>query len=233
MKDDSFEEKPLKRETYRRFVYLETSLYWGQGVTAKALGKVFGIARQNAQHSIEDYRTRHPDNMHYNPSAKRHEASAVFQPHYISLEPLRYLDYLRGNSLANHYWEDEDWGHLPVTDVDALFRPHLEQDIASQVVSAIQARQVLTIHYHAKFGGFEHLTISPGQLVYASRRYHVRAYCFERNRFIDLVLSRMLEARTVVHEDWISLAEDREWNRHVELVFMPNPALPEAMKKTL
>ncbi|MEZ5479778.1 MAG: hypothetical protein R3E95_20565 [Thiolinea sp.] len=72
------------------------------------MGQTFGIARQNAQRSIDDYRAGHPDNMSYNPSAKRHEASPVFQPYYISREPLRYLDYLRGNSLANHYWEDED-----------------------------------------------------------------------------------------------------------------------------
>lgn len=232
MKNDISKNNLLKREIYRRFVYLETCLYWGQGVTASGLGEAFGIARQNAQASIAAYRNRHPDNMTYNPSSKRHEASTTFQPHYISQEPLRYLDYLRGNTLSNHFWEDEDWGHLPVEDVDYLFKPHIDKEIARKVVSAIQNEQTLALYYHAKAVGHETLTISPSHLVYASGRYHIRAYCFEHNRFIDLVLSRMIGAE-YSYEDWISSAEDQEWNTYVELAFIPNPELPQALKETL
>ena len=229
---DMSNEKHLKRESYRRFVYIETCLYWGEGVSAGALGKTFGIARQNAQNSIMQYRQRHPDNMLYNTSTKRHEISSTFQPFYINQEPLRYLDYLRGNSLANHYWEDEDWNHLPVVDVDSLFKPQIDGDIARLVVSAIRDQKTLQLYYHAKFAGFENLAISPNHLVYASGRYHVRAYCFERNRFIDLVLSRMLSA-DLADKDWVSSDEDELWNSYDDLCFMPNPELTDATRETL
>ena len=93
----------MKRDMIRRFAYIETCLYWGAGITAGELGKTFGIARQNAQTTIDSYRKQQPGNMVYNPASKRHEASKYFQAHYISQEPRHYLNYLRGNSLTNHF----------------------------------------------------------------------------------------------------------------------------------
>nr|CAA6827776.1 MAG: Transcriptional regulator [uncultured Thiotrichaceae bacterium] len=222
----------MKRDILRRFAYIETCLYWGEGLTAVQLGKTFSIARQNAQASIETYRKKHPDSMTYNRSTKRHEAGDNFRPQYISREPRHYLNYLRGNALANHYWEDEEWGHLPVEDVDSLFRPYLNAQVIGSTIRAIQNQEVLRIYYHAKAGGFENLTIAPNHLVYASKRYHFRAYCYELNRFIDLVLSRIIET-DVIQEDWVSSDEDNEWNTHAELSFIPNPELPESVRNTL
>jgi hypothetical protein len=221
----------MNRDTYRRFVYIETCLYWGIGVTARQLGSTFQIARQNAQASIDAYRQLHPGNMAYNRSRKRHEAIGSFIPKYIKQDPLRYLNYLRGNSLANMFWEDEEWGGLPVQDVDTLFRPYMESETVRKVVTAIQIRQALYLEYHAK-EGVRYLTIAPNHLAYASRRYHLRAYCYEWNKFIDLVLSRILSAE-FYDKDWVSSEEDAEWNREIELQFIPNPELPETLKKTL
>ncbi|MEN8128898.1 MAG: WYL domain-containing protein [Pseudomonadota bacterium] len=200
-------------------------------MTARQLGETFDIARQNAHASIDAYRNLHPKNLTYNPSRKRHEVTEIFKPHYINLEPRRYLNYLRGNSLANQYWEDEEWSKLPIHDMDTSFRTYLETATVRKVVSAIQAQQALHLYYHAK-AGTQHLTIAPNQLVYAGRRYHVRAYCYDWNKYIDLVLSRILEVEFSA-EDWVSSEEDKEWNAYIELRFIPNPELPESLKKTL
>lgn len=222
----------MKRDMLRRFAYIETCLYWSGGITATQLAKVFVIARQNAQISIEAYRQKYPGNMVYNASTKRHEASDSFQAHCIKPEPLRYLNYLRGNSLTNHFWEDEDWGHIPVEDADAFYRPYIDKDVIRVVTEAIQQHKTLQLYYHSKADGFEHLTIAPQHLIYASKRYHIRAFCFQKNKPVDLVLSRMLEVE-FSDQPWVSSAEDEEWNNSVELQFMPNPDLPELVKKTL
>lgn len=222
----------MKRDLLRRFAYIETCLHWGDGITAVQLGRVFGIARQNAQASIEAYRQQYPDNMVYNRSSKHQEASDDFKPHHISQEPRHYLNYLRGNALANRFWEDEDWGHLPVEDVGSLFRPHLDSHVVSIVTSAIQNQQALELYYHAKAGGYENLTIAPNQLVYASNRYHIRAYCYGLYKFIDVVLSRIIDVE-ISHNDWVSSAEDDHWNTFIALRFTPNPELPEPLKRTL
>jgi hypothetical protein len=221
----------MNRDTYRRFAYIETCLYWGAGITARQLGKTFEIARQNAQASINAYRELHPSNIQYHASRKCHIATDVFEPHYISDKPELYLNYLRGNHLTSKFWQDEDWSELPIYDVDTLFRPHLQTDIIRIVVSAIQAKQALYLYYHAK-AQTHYLTVAPNQLVYASRRYHVRAYSYDANKYIDLVLSRILEAGFSA-EDWVSSDEDKEWNTYVDLRFKPNPKLPEQLRNTL
>ena len=222
----------MKRDLSRRFAYIETCLYWSGGITAGQLGKTFDITRQNAQASIEAYRQKYPHHMSYNASTKRHEASTDFQPHCISQEPRHYLNYLRGNSLTNHFWEDEEWGHLPIEDIDAIYRPYLDESVIRTVIQAIQTQKTLRLYYHSKASGFEYVAIAPHQLVYTSRRYHLRAYCFSKHKFIDLVLSRMLEVE-FAHYDWVSAAEDHEWNEYIELHFTPNPDLPKELKETL
>ncbi len=221
----------MNRDTSRRFAYIETCLYWGVGITARQLGETFEIARPNAQASITAYRELHPNNLRYNGSLKRHEASDTFEAHYISDKPELYLNYLRGNHLTSKFWKDEDWSELPIHDVDTLFRPHLQSDITQTVVSAIQTQQALHLYYHAK-AKTHYLTVAPNQLVYASRRYHVRAYSYDANKYIDLVLSRILEA-DISTEDWVSSAEDKEWHTYVDLHFKPNPELPEQLRNTL
>lgn len=222
----------MKRDMSRRFAYIETCLYWSGGITASQLGKVFGITRQNAQLSMDAYRQKYPNNMIYNPSTKRHETSHSFQTHCISQDPLRYLNYLRGNSLTNHFWEDEDWGYIAIEDVDALYRPYINKHNIQLVIEAIQSHKTLNLYYHSKLEGFENLTIAPHQVVYVNKRYHLRAFCYQKNKPIDLVLSRMLEVAFSTKQ-WVSNTEDHEWHDFIDLKFKPNPALPEKLKNTL
>ncbi len=221
----------MKRDTYRRFAYIETCLYWGLGITATQLGKVFTLARQNAQACLDAYRKQNPASMEYDPKQKRHKATTDFQPRYIEDEPEKYLHYLRGNQLSNAFWEDEEWDGLPVYDVDTLFRPHLDRDCVRLLITAIQHRQVVTIYYHSK-ALTHYLSISPNNLVFASRRYHIRAYCHDWQRYIDVVLSRVLEAQVSI-EDWVSAEEDKDWQTYLDLYFQPNPDLPAQMIDTL
>lgn len=147
----------MNRDTFRRFAYIETCLYWGGGITASHLARTFEITRQNAQKCLDAYRILHPQQMQYSPSLKHHIASDNFQVNYISDKPELYLDYLRGNQLAAYYWQEEDWSNLPVYDVDRLFRTKLEGNHLSQILSSIRSQTALTIHYHSK--------LQPHQLV--------------------------------------------------------------------
>jgi hypothetical protein len=61
----------MKLDTQSRFAFIETRLYWGEGVTARELAEVFGFARQTAQGVIEDYRRRHPEAIVFDASRKR------------------------------------------------------------------------------------------------------------------------------------------------------------------
>lgn len=221
----------MNRDTFRRFAYIETCLYWGEGITASQLAHTFEITRQNAQKCLDAYRLLHPEQMSYQSSLKCHIATNQFQVNYINNKPEVYLDYLRGNQLAAYYWADEEWTDLPIYDVDRSFRTHLDNSHVQQVLNAIRRKKALCIYYHSKSQTYR-LIISPNRLVYASRRYHIRAYCHTWGRYIDVVFSRLLEV-SEGFEDWVSDVEDYEWHLPLTLTFIPNPDLPEQLRKTL
>lgn len=221
----------MKHDIQRRYAFIETCIYWGMGLTATHLGRIFGIARQNAQKNIKDYKTSYPGQMRYNSSSKCHEASESFKPKLIRNQPDAYLDYLRGNHLVSRFWSENDWSELTVYDVDEKTRPYLDRHCVRIVISALEHQKVVRIHYHSK-NLTQHLTISPNNLVYASQRYHVRAYCHESFHYIDLGLSRILDAELTT-DDWVSEEEDTNWNTPIELQFTPNVELPRQVFNTL
>ena len=221
----------MKHDIQRRYAFIETCLYWGMGLTATHLGRIFGIARQNAQKNIMDYKASYPGQMKYNTSLKCHEADEDFKPKLIRDQPDAYLDYLRGNHLVSRFWSENDWSELTVYDVDERTRPNLDTHCVRIVISALEHKKVVRILYHSK-NTTQHLTISPNNLVYASQRYHVRAYCHDSFHYIDLGLSRILDAELMV-DDWVSDEEDANWHTPIDLRFTPNAKLPEQVLSTL
>lgn len=221
----------IKHRGSERFAYIETCLYWGRGVTAPQLAEIFGIDRRSAQVIIAQYREKYPHQITYNESTKRHEPTTSFEAYFINTDPHLYLDYLRGSQLVEHFTDHVTWGDLTVVDVDRYFRTAIDGQTVKAIIKSIHHKQALSIEYHAK-SQWHYITISPHRLVYASRRYHVRAYVHEWNQYVDIVLSRIYTLCST-QEAWVSGDNDEEWSRYIELHFKPNPSLPEHIKHTL
>jgi len=225
----------LKKHQRERFEYIETRLLWGEGLTASELSQVFDISRPIAQKVITDYRERHPNQMIYQSSQKRHIASNDFEPLYIKVDPLKFLDYLRGSTLIGLYREERDWSEFEVTDVSRLLHPDLTVSVIQKVLSALNRKQTVYIEYKTKAlesGKWTSRVISPNHLVYANNRYHIRAYCHFKCQFLDFVLSRIKYAE-INHEDWVPSHEDEEWNENIKLAFKPNPELSQGVQNAI
>ncbi len=216
-----------------RFEFIETRLFWGDGLTAGDLAEAFGITRQSAQSAIEDYRRRHPRQMKYDPKRKRHVPESSFTPNYIRKAPVRFLDYLRGQTLAGFYREERGWSDIELTDVDRLLRPDLPVEPIRTVLTALLQKQVVHIDYRSKNrDSATTRSISPNHLVFADDRYHLRAYCHHQEVFLDFVLSRISRAE-ITDAEWVSSVEDHGWNTFVTLCFRPNPGLPEEARDAI
>ena len=221
----------MKHRQSERFAYIETCLYWNGGVTAPQLADAFGIDRRNAQVVIAQYREKYPQQLIYNESNKRHEPSQSFQPNIIKTDPHLYLDYLRGGYLVGRFIDYTTWTDLSVVNVDDLFKTSIDNQMVKAIINAAQLKQALMIEYHAK-AKWNYLTISPHRLVYASRRYHVRAYAHEWQTYIDIVLSRIYSIQPT-EQGWVSDEGDKKWHTSIELKFQPNPNLPLQAINTL
>lgn len=216
------------RHLLDRFAYIETELFWGGGLTAGQLARTFDISRQMAQKTINQYREQYPQHMHYVPERKRHEATNSFVPAFIRTTPLAFLDYLRGHALVGLYRYEQEWSDLDVVDVDRHLRPDLDPDPAKIVLTALRCHKAVKIDYRKKDlepGSISIRVISPNKLVFVDSRYHLRAYCHNKCRYLDFVLSRIAHAEPV-YDDWIPSDYDKEWNEFVELRFQPNSELP-------
>lgn len=71
--------------------------------------------------------------------------------------------------------------------------------------------------------------VFPHSLVRAPRRWHMRAWCTERDDFLDFVLSRVQAAEPVDDARPKEAVEERDagWTRMVDLRIVPHPSLTE------
>lgn len=221
----------MKHDLLRRFAYIETCLYWGNGLTAPHLGEIFGIARQNAQKVIEQYRQQYPENILYDRSKKRHIASDEFSPAIINPQTEKYLDYIRGIAAMEHYLQADEWTEIPFETDDQYLKPPQYRPIVRAVLSSIQEERAIHILYRAK-SEVQTMLISAHHLVYANYRYHVRAYDHTEGWFRDLVLTRFIEVEEA-KETWVSSANDERWIKELTLRFQINPELPAETQYTL
>jgi len=228
----------MSPQLLERFEYIETALFWGKGVTAGDLRETFHLSRQTAQSVIDRYRRAHPDAMAYDASRKCHRPTNLFVPRYISSEVIRFLDYLRGETLVGYFREEAEWSHLEVHDVDRLLQPRLPLEPARTVVRGLLERRAVQMDYRKKNLSLSERIdriISPNHLVFADGRYHVRAYCHVRNAYLDFVLTRVVEARLLddSQTEWVSDRFDEDWQTFLELSFEPHPSLPESVREAI
>ncbi len=221
----------MKPDMLERFAFIESRVYWGDGLSAQELGRVFGLARQTAQGVIDAYRKQHPGTLRYDEQRRRQVATSGFQPHYIQESPTAFLDHLRAQAMNAYYMQDQEWDELPFYDVDHWLRPQLQREPIKALLSALLEHKNVTMYYHSKLSA-RLREFSPNTLIFAGNRYHIRGYCHLQQAFLDFVLSRIIHIEPSTTE-WVSSRDDKAWNKFVALRFQPHRELPEEARSAL
>lgn len=221
----------MKHDMLRRFAYIEAQLLWGGGLTARALADTFGIARPNAQQTIAQYNEGHPGQMLYDRRRRRQERTQHFKPVYIRPQVSRFLDYQRAVAQIARFFDEPDWADLPFTDADDLVPQFYLNEPVGLVLAALRNENAVGIDYWGK-SSVGARCISPHHLVFADDRYHVRAWCHDRQAGRDFVLTRIFHAWPCA-EERIGEDADTDWQARCDLVFLINPALPKDAREAL
>ena len=205
-----------------------TLLFKGEAVRADLVHR-FNIAAAQATKDFTLYRELASGNIEYDQKLKLHKRGEAF-------EPLFNYDVVRTLATISQGYGDGFTGKVkPPLACEApyhLNKPSLS--IVAQVTEAIHKSKALSISYVSLSSGETTREIVPHTLVDNGLRWHIRGFDRKHgpngkpNGFRDFVLTRIKEAvvleESTLHEAELE-AQDRQWNRFVELELVPHPRI--------
>lgn len=202
-------------------------------MTRAALMHRFGISGPQASDDISKYLELAPDSVEYDRVRKAFVPTRQFQPCVTTPDARQYLTQLlllADDAIAS----TDSWlGEVPPHAVMPRVRRRLDTETLKPVVSAIKRRRAIEILYQSMSTPEPVLRwIAPHALVYDGARWHVRSWCFNRSRFTDFVLARILQIRES-RASTIDPAVDREWHEIFTIELAPHPGLSESQRQAI
>lgn len=221
----------LSQTQRERLAFIEFRLYFLGDVSRADIMRRFGLAPAGATRDFALYKELFPSNLRLDGVTKTYLITDDFVPAFDhSLERvLTALSQGFGDGLG------PATGPLISCEVpDSLNHPKLK--VLAPITRAIRRQRPVHIIYTSKSSGRTERTIVPFTMVTDGLRWHVRAYDRYRQKFIDLVISRIDHAVELVDEkvgDHERSSQDIQWNRVVELELVPHPGreYPEIAEK--
>jgi hypothetical protein len=217
----------------RRLEFIEYRLRWSDRLNRSDLTTFFGISVPQASLDLAEYAQRAPQNLQYDRRTRTYSAAGSFRPIFASSGLERYLDDLLASESPGYSRSVGFLGwHPPVAITPRPGRP-LQTPIVSAFVSAIQDNDALSVSYQSlsRPEPFTR-TLTPHALANDGFRWHVRAYCHSRKKFLDFLFSRILKIEGK-EKDRPRSHEDTEWNTVVRLVLTPHPKLARAHQRAI
>jgi len=217
----------------RRLEFIDFRLYWEGRVNRSDLIDFFGISVPQASLDLAKYQEIAPRNAIYDRNEKAYLAGENFSPVVTAHDANPYLNQL----LAL------EWGVLqpnsayvgwapPVAAVQAPARKLDASDLRI-VLTAIKSRRMIEITYQSMNQPAPTArTVSPHAIAFDGSRWHIRAYCHQRQDYRDFVFARILEI-TLGESSAIDPATDSVWQREIEAVIEPHPTLPPAHRRAV
>lgn len=216
-----------------RLKFIEFRLYWEGRINRGDLQGHFGISTPQASLDLKAYTEIAPNNLFYDKQRKAYFVTDYFKPVLIIPNAKDYLTQLELISAENSspFSHTSFIGEKPSFDVTQLPHRVVDAETLRSILRAINENKVLEIQYQS-MTRLEPMWrwIAPHALASDGFRWHIRAYCFEKNKFIDFVFGRILAIRAEKNSEIVT-STDLEWNSWLELNIGPNPALSAAQRK--
>ncbi len=182
------------RSQVERLAFIEARLYFLGELQRQDVAQRFSVASVQASRDLSLYKQLAPKNLDYDYRARTYQPSDKFK-RIFELSTENVLWWLKsglGDGLPNP-------PGLPTESVNTLCIPDAE--MLAQVTRAIYRRKVLEIKYLSLSSGYKARQIAPHALVDNGKRWQVRAFDRENNRFSDFVINRML-LQLIHAQDW-------------------------------
>jgi len=217
----------------QRLEFIDYRLYWAGRVNRSDLIDIFGVSVPQASADLTQYQSEAKGNAVYDKTLKAYIPSDGFKPKFFEPSAAQFLAEIRLIE-AEILGEEEAWSvHLPSFAVTPILRRRIKAETLRRILKAIRDASSLRVTYQSMSGPEpKSRWISPHALAFDGYRWHARAWCHNRHRFLDFVLARVLEVGEAKPSK-VDPLEDGGWQREVTLRLIPHPGLKDGMRRAI
>lgn len=217
----------------RRLEFIDFRLRWDGRINRGDLMEFFGISVPQASLDIAKYTELAPSNLAYDRSSRVYVSTPQFVPLYSSSDPDRFLNELLAQAAGLHSDLTSFLGWAPpVATVPSPGRTFRTEVLVGLLRAIREGCAVRVLYQSMSRPQPVWRMISPHALAHDGFRWHARAYCRTRERFLDFVLARMLDVDGF-EEAGAKADEDRGWHTLVPLVLVPHPKLSVSHRRAI
>lgn len=218
-----------------RLQFIEFRLYWEGRINRGDLVEHFEISIPQASLDLGSYLELAPGNMDYDKQRKAYFATSAFKPVLIAPSANDYLSQLEMLQAEREspFSHRSFVGMTPAFDIAPSPDRVVVAETFRRILQAIRENKALEMEYQS-MSRPEPIWrwMAPHAIASDGFRWHIRAYCFENNKFIDFVFGRILAIRNT-RDSGVDSADDAQWNSLIELTIGPNPDLTEGQKRAI
>lgn len=217
----------------RRLAFIDFRLRWDGRINRSDLTDYFSISVPQASLDIARYIELAPQNLSYDRSSRVYLATEAFRPLNNESQPQRYLNDLLASTTGVIEPEASYIGWRP--SVDSVPQPgrEVQAETLAALLKAIREKKGLRVVYQS-MSRLEPSArvISPHAMAYDGFRWHVRAFCHSRSKFLDFVLGRIVEVAGMEEVGEV-VSNDIEWQTKLTLILAPHPDLAAGKRRAI
>lgn len=225
MVKETAEPRKYSNAVRRRLKFIDFRLCWVGDIGRADLHEQFGISLQQATNDFGTYQEIAAENLRYSPQRRCYISEPGFEAVFPTTTVRAFLRRLfrsaNSSSGSNRGWLGEG------LDVKITTPPTRDpsKDIVRPLLRAVRQRQAIDIDYVSMSSGqSKGRRIVPHAFGFDGFRWHVRAFCFKRNRYLDFVLTRISKIGNLSELKEV-LDADHEWTTEFSFDVVPDNSL--------
>ncbi|WP_110947769.1 helix-turn-helix transcriptional regulator [Pseudomonas bohemica] len=210
------------KEPVPRSELLKTLLLWGGRLGNARLRELLGMKVTRVSQLMSEFQSEHPTWVEWDSVARSYRATpAAYRTKIDTCSSLgRYLS-LVGISHA----QSESTRHRMIWSAFPDISTPVPR-VFAQISEAIELSKRIQINYRSISNPEPHRReISPHSIVRAGRRWHVRAFCSNRQEFRDFALGRIDSPKLLPLSAAKPADDDSAWNTQIQVRLIAHPKL--------
>ena len=221
-----------RKPASRRLMFIDFRLRFSGSVQRAILQDEFGISPQQATKDLKAYLDIAPGNMEYSVWEKAYIPTPKFKPVFKSTAIGRYLR--RVTSLASGSKRERNWIGDNINVAVATTPLRVPDDkILNTVLAAINGKKSIQVKYVSMNSGRDDSRLlAPHALCSDGKRWHTRAWDYEKSDYRDFVFGRILSAK-LVDGPAGELPTDKAWMTKCDIIVSPAKTLKKEAQEVI